>query len=786
MGEQARSVLNPRISRAGAAWTLGLLLAAAALLAAAWRLWPIPPFTSIAAPIATASPPRAPTPAGGFTEEDEILRILGLLQETDPKRIAQGVQTVRQIAIERPRMLAEGLPKWLTYLLDARDFEDVENFSAEAIEQKPQGMPAVSEEQRGRVAALLAEGKNDLAVPAAKSYFNVATLAATSDAIDLLSQALKNPPGEPLDRKALDAIVVDDSQYEPAMQRLRDKHESYGSMVGLGNLLLLADRPVEAKSCFERGCVVCGGDDEHLRVALEGVARAIRAISGGGDAANAFVTALQRGDRSGLTGDMAGLDADQLVRVSKLIDLAESPVGREPPIEAARLAAQRAGESPVQVETGFECSTPVEVTSISPTHLLVKVTTPVFRDWFMFRLHGLAGRTVRIDIKNDDGPLDKWWSLNPVYQQSAAENPADFEAQRAWNGADLPETRGQDWHYIAAAWMQNSTTFCFTQKFAGDDATIAMRVPYTPADNEAFFDSLAGGDGVEVIRIGRSRENRPLLLLQIGDANPTKPCVLIYAGEHADEHDAMWAARGAAEYLLAQTPESADLRRRCTWLVIPMLDPDSSYISRHEGIIISFLMSLKTPESIAYANWFQAWANAGNRLDVVFDLHNRQSHEGPDVQAALLESDGVRGAASLRLHELLMDRVAAEGCSLLRRPMQRGWSPDRLGGWLSRRFGPITLAYELNSMDPQRHLNVKELSDLGGLFAQSAADFLASPDSGGVLADIDRRRAARAYQWAHYVPAGKNEDAIVSETYRTRITLPPENALLAADDNWVP
>jgi hypothetical protein len=760
----------------GWAWAMGGLLLAAGPLTGGFYLWTQrqkPPAPIVMAPAVTSS--------SGYFEEDEINKILGELQNTDPREQVAGVEMVREAASSRPMLLSDGLPKWLGYLLELKDYQDVETFTAAAIDEKPQGMPAVSDEQRARVIALMAEGKFKEALPEAKSYFNVATLHESADAADLLREVCKRSGTA----GPADAIVVDDAPYEQAIARLRDKKDSYGSLVGLGNLFLLADRPVEAQECFERGCVVSAANENHLQVSLEGVARAMRAEDGNVDRANAFLTAIQHGDCSKLPKDLATIDADELVRVSQLIVLADKPVGDVPALELARQKDD--GGPPVTIETGFECSTPLTVTTLSATHLLVRLTTPVYRDWFMFRVRGAAGRAVRIDIKNDSGTLDKWWSLNPVYLDSAqAGSSLPTAAAKGWNGATLPDTSGQDWHFIANAWMQDSATFSFVQKFPGDEATVAMRVPYTPTDNEAYFKALAANSLAKIVQVGQSRQGRPLLLLQIGQPEAGKPCVLIYAGEHADEHDAMWVARGAADYLLSADPSAAALRQKFTWLIIPMLDPDSSFVSRHEGIIISFLMALKTPESIAYANWFAAWANAGHRLDVVFDLHNRQSHEGTDVEAALMERDGVRGTASLALHQTLMNDVAAGGFTFARRPLQWGWSPDRLGGWLSRRFGPITLAYELNSQDPTKHLNLQQLAELGKIFADSAAKFLPSPQGSAALADIDQRRALRDWQMARYAPDQKNEDAIVSETKRTRIQPPPDNPIVAADENWVP
>src|SRR5690606_2402445 len=117
----------------------------------------------------------------------------------------------------------------------------------------------------------------------------------------------------------------------------------------------------------------------------------------------------------------------------------------------------------------------------------------------------------------------------------------------------------------------------------------ALKVPYTPAYNEAYLATLKDRDGVEVIEVGRSKKNRPLRVVKIGTGDPkVTPCVLIYAREHANEQDSSWAARGAIEHLLADTPGSQRLRSQFTFLIIPMLDPDGAAKGRYDSITSRF------------------------------------------------------------------------------------------------------------------------------------------------------------------------------------------------------
>src|ERR1700690_2906251 len=103
-----------------------------------------------------------------------------------------------------------------------------------------------------------------------------------------------------------------------------------------------------------------------------------------------------------------------------------------------------------------------------------------------------------------------------------------------------------------------------------------MRVPRTPSCNEHFLSQLALNPVARVAEIGRSQNGRPLLIAQIGIPGADKPCVLLYAQEHADEQDAGWVAQGALEYLAGSAPDAVLLRAHFTFLVIPTLDPDAS------------------------------------------------------------------------------------------------------------------------------------------------------------------------------------------------------------------
>jgi len=77
---------------------------------------------------------------------------------------------------------------------------------------------------------------------------------------------------------------VDGSPYAAAIQQYTGA--DYGSLLSLGDLLLLADRAKEAQPVFERAYAVAGEKD--LAAATESIARCMRAEDGAIGRANAW------------------------------------------------------------------------------------------------------------------------------------------------------------------------------------------------------------------------------------------------------------------------------------------------------------------------------------------------------------------------------------------------------------------------------------------------------------------------------------------------------------------
>jgi hypothetical protein len=144
---------------------------------------------------------------------------------------------------------------------------------------------------------------------------------------------------------------------------------------------------------------------------------------------------------------LAGLGMQRAWRAVGPAARVVDPIRQVPPLERLRQKQGRVG--PVELATGFEASAPMQVRRISDTHFEVDVG-PRHRHWFLFRLDGVAGKIVRIDLTEVN--LTRWKTLNPVYSYTAdLSDPAAFTTvatrspgrlTEAWNGPPLPQTAG--------------------------------------------------------------------------------------------------------------------------------------------------------------------------------------------------------------------------------------------------------------------------------------------------------------------------------------------------------
>jgi tetratricopeptide (TPR) repeat protein len=224
-------------------------------------------------------------------------------------------------------------------LIDLKRYDDAESVGVDLILQDVPDTNFFGAVERLRAQAFLAQHKYPEALSAARSYYDVASLKDSSDAINLVALALVfgksddptaakrfkqqqiqwataapssqptasapdpaaptavsaystlQPTSQPTDSlgdPVLPTIPSDSKPFEAAAEAIDP--DNYNAFVRKGNLLLLAGHAKEAHGLFDRAEAIA--PDKEAAHAIENVARSIRAESGCVGPANAYI--LQR------------------------------------------------------------------------------------------------------------------------------------------------------------------------------------------------------------------------------------------------------------------------------------------------------------------------------------------------------------------------------------------------------------------------------------------------------------------------------------------------------------
>ncbi len=236
-----------------------------------------------------------------------------LMRQEDSDARDKAIAMIR--AMPDQRRAATGLRNaWLKLLLEVNRNADAADLSQWAILAEPDDTPAVEDFLSYRIRALLALKKNADALSAAKQLFNVASMKKTKTAILLVSQcisAVKPDDRETLKKFRLEqmeaaqldtaaaakgastptmtAIVINPKPYDAAIPKLPG--ESYKSLMGRGNLMLMVGQCQPAKDVFELAYAMAETKD--LAQATENLARCMKAEDGNSARANAWIESLR-------------------------------------------------------------------------------------------------------------------------------------------------------------------------------------------------------------------------------------------------------------------------------------------------------------------------------------------------------------------------------------------------------------------------------------------------------------------------------------------------------------
>ncbi len=344
----------------------------------------------------------------------------------------------------------------------------------------------------------------------------------------------------------------------------------------------------------------------------------------------------------------------------------------------------------------------------------------------MLHVTGCKGKTVVFQTTGT-----KYWdTLRPVYtDEMDFQNPLRLSCGL---GARfyLPQESPAEWKRVTKAKWDKKTGYEFQITFEKDEAIIASRVPYLPDYLGQFLHSVRGLGRMELCRLTYTNGGRGLYLLNaskpLKEGEPRRPTVLMYAREHANEHDGSWVVQGALEWLLSDDPNAARITREMNVLLMPILDADGAAESAFDRITDSFWAAntVESPEAKALAYWLKwNWIDAGQELDLVIDLHSVQSGEGPALFVP--KGDPRREKEIDFFNGLLQSRLGVSWMDT--RIRSQGKSPARLVGYCQDSYGSIPLCYEVNSQSPKNKLTISELGSMGKSILETADRYFHSP-----------------------------------------------------------
>lgn len=177
-----------------------------------------------------------------------------------------------------------------------------------------------------------------------------------------------------------------------------------------------------------------------------------------------------------------------------------------------------------------------------------------FRQWFYFRLHGVAGRPVMMRF----------------------ENAGECAYAEGWHGYHVVASYDrQHWFRIADTTYDGGVLACAHTPQA-DSVWYAYFEPYS---HERHLDLIARAQcgGATLLDLGTTVEGRDLDLLRIGAASATHRKVWIVARQHPGETMAEWFCEGLIERLLdVADPVARRVRELATFYVVPNINPDGA------------------------------------------------------------------------------------------------------------------------------------------------------------------------------------------------------------------
>ena len=266
-------------------------------------------------------------------------------------------------------------------------------------------------------------------------------------------------------------------------------------------------------------------------------------------------------------------------------------------------------ETKIQISAAFDGGNIEVVNSQNIDDIQLKIrkdNASEFRQWFYFRISGIAGQECRIRIVN---------AHECAYAKGWEDYDALFSSDRIfWSRAATDYLEGE--LQIILQGTQNSVY-------------VAMFEPYSMERHADFVAFAQHQDQAQLISLGKSLQGLDMDLIKVGEEDKTKKVCWVVARQHPGETMAEWWVEGFVERLLDQNDAvSRLLLERMVFYIVPNMNPDGSRLGNHRT-------------NAAGVNLNRAWLQADMKtcpevflvrgmmhktgVDICFDVHGDEA-----------------------------------------------------------------------------------------------------------------------------------------------------------------
>jgi len=282
------------------------------------------------------------------------------------------------------------------------------------------------------------------------------------------------------------------------------------------------------------------------------------------------------------------------------------------------------------ISANFEGGSLGQVEPVAAAHFRCAVKGEADQDdrnrqanWYYFRVDGVAGQQVTIDLVDlvgeynyRPGALSVTKDTHPVYSYD----------QKTWK------------HFDTVEWDEGEIRLRLRLRAERSPLWIAHVPPYTNRDLRRLLAGFRRHPQLRREVSGKTADGRDMLLLTI--TNPAVPeagkkVAWLLFRQHSWESGSSWAGDGAIRFLLSGDATARRLRDQVIFKIFPMADPDG--VARGGVRFNAHGYDLnrnwdavdprKMPEIAAQRQAVLDWVDGGHRLDLFLSLHNTETSE---------------------------------------------------------------------------------------------------------------------------------------------------------------